>query len=414
VKILNISGWGKFPLVDTKVIEFSNLADLRESLTKLDSTIARGMGRSYGDAALNSATVISTKRYNRFVDFDESSGFLTCQSGVTLADIYQTFVPRGWFVKVSPGTKFVSIGGAIASNVHGKNHHKVGAFECGVESFQLMLANGEVLHCDRNSNEDLFQATFGGMGLTGIIGEVVLRLERVPSAYAHQQIVKVGNLAEAMRVFEDNVEITHSVGWIDCLAKGSSLGRSLIYLGEMATPEQVKSFVGNTDPFKVGRKLKLTVPFDFPQVALNKLTMSTFNWLYYNLPRKTESVVDLDTYNYPLDAVHGWNRLYGKKGFFQYQCVLPLENSYEGYQEVLEETSRFGTASFLAVLKLFGGESSFLSFPKAGYTLTLDFPVRPSTLALANRLDMIVEKHGGRIYLAKDARMNAETFSRVQ
>jgi decaprenylphospho-beta-D-ribofuranose 2-oxidase len=413
-KIVKLAGWGKFPVIDSEVIEFSELSELADKLQGVDRAIARGMGRSYGDAALSNGVVISTTRYNRFISFDENSGHLRCQSGLTIAEILEILAPRGWFVKVSPGTKFVSIGGAIASNIHGKNHHKVGAFECGVESFDLLLASGEIVECSRDSNPELFAATCGGMGLTGVIGEVVLQLEKIPSTYAHQRVVKCRGLEEAMKTFEDNVESTHSVGWIDCLASGKDLGRTVVFLGEMATPQQVLQYTGSSKPHEIKKKLKLAIPFDFPQIALNRFSMWMFNELYYHMPRKAESVVDLDSYNYPLDSVHGWNKLYGKAGFFQYQSVLPLESSYEGYKEILEQTSQFGVASFLAVLKLFGEESSYLSFPKKGYTLTMDFPVRPETLALASRLDEIVEKHGGRLYLTKDARMSAESFGRMQ
>lgn len=411
---MKISGWGKFPEIETQVVEFSSLEELKAQLPMLDRAIARGMGRSYGDSSLSLDAVISTRRYNRFVRFDESTGVLCCQSGVTIAEILEIFVPRGWFVKVSPGTKFVSIGGAIASNVHGKNHHKVGAFDCGVISFSLLLADGEIVRCSAQENSDLFYATLGGMGLTGVIGEVELQLESVPSAYAHQRTVRCKNLAETMKVFEDNLETTFSVSWIDCLAKGNELGRSLVFLGEMATPEQVKAAKGNIDPHAINQRLKLAIPFDFPSIALNRYTMSAFNKLYYHLPRKDEAIVDLDSYNYPLDAIHGWNKLYGKSGFFQYQCVLPMENSFDGYQEILAKTADFGLASFLAVLKLFGEDAQYLSFPKRGYTLTMDFPARASTLALADELDGIVARHGGRLYLTKDARMKPEVFDATQ
>ena len=411
---MKLSGWGKFPEVEATLLEFTSLEELGSKMTTIDSGIARGLGRSYGDSSLSKGTVISTQRFNRFLAFDEDTGVLTCQSGVSIAEILETFVPRGWFVKVSPGTKFVSIGGAIASNVHGKNHHKVGAFDSGVNSFRLLLASGEIVSCSAQENTELFRATFGGMGLTGVIGEVDIQLQRVPSAYAYQRTVRCRNLTEAMSVFEDNISTTYSVAWIDCLAKGSNIGRSLVFLGEMASSEQVRDAKGGVDPSAIPKKLKLAIPFNFPTLALNKFTMGAFNTLYYNLPRKAEAIVDLDSYNYPLDAIHGWNKLYGKAGFFQYQCVLPLDASYDGYREILSRTSEFGLASFLAVLKLFGEEAGYMSFPKKGYTLTMDFPVRRETLQLADELDKIVQRYGGRIYLTKDARMQKGMFNSMQ
>ncbi len=406
-----ISGWGRYPKVDTKLVPFNDIATLQAIVKSTESLITRGMGRAYGDSALSAAAIVSTHAYNRMLAFDDSTGTLTCESGLTLAELLDTFVVRGWFIPVTPGTKFVSIGGAIASDVHGKNHHKNGSFSCCVESFSLLLANGEIVQCSRDRHADLFYATFGGMGLTGVILEVSLRLVAVASAYIFQKTIKCRNLDDIMRQFEHNYNWTYSVGWIDCLAKGRELGRSLLMLGEHAEQQILPPQLGRS-PLRVPEKTKLTIPFEFPSGTLNSFSVKLFNNLYFAKSKDIEhSFIDYDSYFYPLDAIHHWNRIYGNRGFIQYQCVLPLENSYEGLKTILQTISASGLGSFLAVLKLFGEQhGGVLSFPMKGYTLALDFPMNRHLFPVLAKLDGITQNYGGRLYLTKDARMSGEFF----
>lgn len=325
------------------------------------------------------------------------------QSGVLLSEILEVFVPRGWFLKVVPGTKLITVGGAIASDVHGKNHHIAGCFSESLEMFTLMLPNGKVLNCSKQENMELFHATCGGMGLTGIILEAKISLKKINSKYIHQTTIKTNNLKETFEAFEAYKDEPYSVAWIDCLASGEKLGRCLLMLGDFRDD-------GKLD---YRRKKKLAVPFYFPTFSLNKVSVKLFNCLYYGKVYKKVSnqKVELDSFFFPLDSIGHWNKIYGKGGFTQYQFILPKKNSFEGLKEILKTIAESGKGSFLAVLKLYGKENdNFLSFPLEGYSLTLDFKIELGLFKLLDQLDEIVVKRGGRIYLAKDARVSKEIF----
>jgi len=315
----------------------------------------------------------------------------------------ESFVPRGWFLKVTPGTKLITIGGAIASDVHGKNHHVEGCFSECVESFKIMLADGEVVECSKEQRADLFNATCGGMGLTGVIVEAKIYLKKINSKYISQTTIKTKNLKETFDAFEEYSSSPYSVAWIDCLAKDNEIGKCLLMVGD---------FKDDGD-LSYQKKSKISIPFNFPSFALNNYTVRAFNWLYYGKVRQriTTQKVDIDTFFYPLDAIENWNRIYGKGGFTQYQCILPKEMSYEGLKEVLRTISDSGKGSFLAVLKLYGKENeNYLSFPIEGYSLALDFKIEDGLFELLEELDKIVLKYKGRIYLTKDVNVKKETF----
>jgi decaprenylphospho-beta-D-ribofuranose 2-oxidase len=403
---MSLSGWGRFPVLDCMVAEVDTREQASRPMPILPS-IARGNGRSYGDSSMAPAYTVDTRGLNRMLAFDEASGALTCESGTLLSDIIALFVPRGWFPPVNPGTKFVTLGGMIASDVHGKNHHIAGSFCDHVTSFDLALGDGTVLHCSRTEHPDLFAATCGGMGLTGILLGTTFKLIPIETSRIEQKIERAPNLESAMALFEASLGFTYSVGWIDCLATGRDLGRSIIMLGEHAAAEQL----GESDratPLQCPRYRTKRMSFDFPQFALNTSSVRLFNSLYYRLHKPSAKLVGLESYFYPLDALLEWNRIYGKRGFVQYQCVLPLDASRSGLTELLVAIAREGNASFLAVLKRLGpGSFGFLSFPMEGYTLALDFPATSETFHLLGRLDAIVAAHGGRLYLAKDARTSA-------
>lgn len=375
--------------------------------------IARGAGRAYGDAAQSALNTVDMGRFNRMLAFDPVTGQLVAEAGVRLSEVIDTFLPRGWFPAVTPGTKHVSLGGMVAADVHGKNHHKDGSFGAFVDWIDLMGADGQTRRLTRMDNDGWFGWTLGGMGLTGVILRVAFRLRRVETGWIRQQTIAAGSLAQAMAVFEAHQAATYSVAWIDCLAKGAELGRSIVMLGEHAGVEDLPA-TARAQPFAPPARRKLTVPFDAPGFALNPLTLRAFNALYWRQGVKTagERLVGWDSYFYPLDAVHGWNRIYGRRGFLQFQCALPLATAEAGLVALLSAISAAGQGSFLAVLKRFGPQDGRISFPMEGYTLALDFPLQARTRALLERLDRITLAHGGRFYLAKDARMTPHTLRR--
>jgi FAD/FMN-containing dehydrogenase len=398
-----LSGWGRYPIVDCALYQPGNVGESCATIAALTDAIARGNGRSYGDASLNAGATIGMLGLDRLVSFDPETGDLTCEAGVVLADLIAVLLPRGWFPPVTPGTKFVTIGGMIASDVHGKNHHGAGSFCDHVEWLDLAIGDGQVRRCSKSENEALFAATCGGMGLTGLILRARFRLLKVATAMVRQRTVRAPTLAHAFAAFEASLDATYSVAWIDCLAQGRDLGRSAVIIGEHATLDELPTDRRATPLARPPRVVR-RVPIDFPKLALGRMSVRTFNALYYARQREGNAIVDIDRYFYPLDALRDWNRIYGRDGFVQYQCVFPLETSEKGISLLLKDIAAAGQASFLAVLKRFGkGSFGLLSFPMEGYTLALDFPANPGNFALLARLDAITLAHGGRVYLAKDA-----------
>lgn len=407
-----LAGWGRYPVRECTVWQPVTAKALHETLPPLPARIARGNGRSYGDASLNPDATIDMLRLDRLIAFDDATGELVCEAGVLLSDIIASFVPRGWFVPVTPGTRLVTIGGMIASDVHGKNHHGAGSFGDHLRWIELDLGDGRVLRCSAHENAELFAATCGGMGLTGIIVRAALRLIPIETAWMRQRTVRARNLDAAMAAFEQSHDWTYSVAWIDCLARGRDLGRSAILLAEHA-------LISELDPPRCAEPLARPprkpskVPIDLPGFVLSGFNVRAFNQLYYATQRPGDSLVALDPYFYPLDALADWNRIYGRRGFVQYQCVLPLAESEIGLRRLLETIAAAGSGSFLAVLKRMGAASfGMLSFPMPGYTLALDFPATADNLALLDRLDAITAEHGGRVYLTKDARLSSAMLAR--
>lgn len=403
-----LSGWGRFPKVKTKELNPQSESELLEILRHSESYIPRGNGRSYGDSAINKNLTITMTRINRFLQWNHESGELVAESGVLIADIIDTFLPRGWFPYVSPGTKFVTLGGAIACDVHGKNHHKDGSFGNFVNWIEIFNNNNEVVRCSPDENSELFHWTIGGMGLTGVIIRCSIQLKKVESGWIKQQMLVNNNLNETLQSFYEHKEATYSVAWIDCLAKGKSFGRSILMLGEHAQKSEVGAKSVN---YPKRNNKKITFPFDAPSFLLNNFTVSAFNKLYFYLNKnKQSSYVDWDTYFYPLDSIGDWNRMYGKNGFFQFQCVLPREFSEQGYTKILSTIQSKSSGTFLAVLKDFGSGNGHLSFPKEGLTLALDFKASQKNIEVGKELTDIVNNLGGSFYLAKDAIMNSNQF----
>lgn len=400
---MKLNAWGRYPIIDAEPLCFHNETTLGETVCRNSGLIPFGNGRSYGDCALFD-NFLPMRRLDRFLRFDKRSGLLTCEAGVLLSDIVDAFLPRGWFPGVTPGTKLITVGGAIAADVHGKNHHVMGCFSDTVESLRLMLADGSVVQASRKENRELFLATCGGMGLTGIILDASFYLTKVASYWINQRIVKTANLAETFAAFEQNSTTPYSVAWIDCLQKEDALGRSVLMLGDFAEDGDLA--------YK--EKHKVTVPCDFPSFALNSLSVKLFNALYYAKTKAKEDCqrVSIDSFFYPLDSIRFWNRIYGRGGFTQYQFILPQSASLEGLKKILSAIAGSGMGSFLAVLKLYGAENeNYLSFPLKGYSLALDFKIVPGLFQLLDELDRVVLDYGGRIYLAKDVRVSHEVFA---
>jgi decaprenylphospho-beta-D-ribofuranose 2-oxidase len=404
-----IANWGNFPVMESEEKSFSFSEQIKDSVKQSDSIIARGNGRCYGDASLEKCT-LSTLKYDKVLYFDVEHGIFECQSGMTLDKILEIIVPKGWFLPVTPGTKYITVGGAVASDVHGKNHHVDGSFSAHVLEMDVLLSSGETLTCSTTQYPDLFWATCGGMGLTGIITRIRFDLKKIETSYIKQKQIKAENLEEVLRLFDEYQHYTYSVAWIDCLKKGNNFGRSILMLGEHADLQDLDP-KQRMEPLKVPAKKQISFPFNLPSFVLNQYTVKAFNFLFYgkNFKKEINNIVSYEPFFYPLDAVLHWNRGYGKKGFLQYQFVLPLE-SKQGLIEILHRISNAGMGSFLAVLKVFGEQNDLISFPKKGYTLALDFPVRANLFPFLDELDKIVMQYNGRLYLSKDARMNADVF----
>ena len=405
----SLGGWGRFPVSDSVAVRPEKARDL---LPVSSSCLARGLGRSYGDAALNGQGIlILTERLNRFLEFDTETGIVRAEAGLSLKDLLEAFVPQGWFVPVTPGTKFCTLGGYLAADVHGKNHRQDGSFSHHVLDFEIVLADGSVRRVDKTEDPELFWATVGGMGLTGIVRDLTVQLIPVETAYMKVRHIKTKNLDQTVELLSDpNHDAKYSVAWLDCLSTGTHLGRGVLMLGEHALKSQVSLRID--DPLKTAPKKVKPFPIDLPSWALNPVRIRAFNSLYALWQGgRGEFVCGYDQFFYPLDGIANWNRMYGKRGFAQYQYVMPMNTAKEGTREILTLLSRERKASFLAVLKRFGpGGPGMLSFPMEGLTLALDIPMSSDLLPFLDHLDDIVLKYGGRIYLAKDSRMKIETF----
>ena len=399
-----LHSWGRYPRLAARQHQPADVDALRALLAS-DTTgacIARGSGLSYGDSAL-AGEVVSSLGLRQVCELDATAGVLRCAAGFSLREVLGEIMPRGWFLPVLPGTAMVSVGGAVAADVHGKNHHRDGSFCDHVLGLSLMLADGEVAQCGPTQRPELFQATCGGMGLTGIILEAELQLVPITSPMMITRSQPAAGLDESLALLEIHDQARYSVAWLDCLARGAGIGRGIMYLAEHE--------VGG-EPRKI-RRPGLRVPFTTPAALLNRYSLSWFNFAYYRWQhfRAGRSRLDHEAYFFPLDRIGNWNRLYGSAGFLQYQFVMPVDRGREGIAKVLKRVSDAGKGSFLSVLKKMGpANGNPLSFPCAGYTLALDFKREASLFPLLDELDAIVLDHGGRIYLAKDARMSETVF----
>lgn len=412
-----LSGWGRAPVVTAEGGFPDTLPEARGDFAS--PSLPRGLGRSYGDASLPAPgeRFLDTRRLDRFIAFDAATGILTAESGVSLRAILEIFVPRGWFLPVTPGTQWVTLGGAVASNVHGKNHHHCGSIEHFVTELEVVTPSG-TRRCTPDGDAELFRATVGGYGLTGLITRVSLRMKRIASPRVTTRGITTRDLAGLFEGFrEHDTGYEYSVAWIDTLARGKSLGRGVLLLGDhegsKTDPGTVPERAGSAR--KSGHTL-FNVPFSAPPGILQPWALRLFNGAYYHIPRSgREHAADYEGFFYPLDIVGNWNRMYGPRGFFQYQFVIPDQSGTSageaGVRACLEFLTRHGMGSFLAVLKRCGDDAVMLPFCRRGFTLALDIPHRGAdTLKRLDDLDRIVLEYGGRVYLTKDARLSRDTF----
>jgi FAD/FMN-containing dehydrogenase len=398
-----LSGWGRYPAIECRTQILRHLDELSKVVEQSSSLIPRGNGRAYGDASLNSDKTLLMSACNRFISFDNDAGLIECEAGMLLSDLLDIAVPRGWFPPVVPGTKFVTIGGLIAADVHGKNHHRDGSFGRHVESLQLAMADGKIANCSRSENGEIFAATLGGMGLTGVILSATIRMRPIASSLIDETILRAASLEDLLRLFNEQNGATYSAAWIDCLAEGKKFGRGVLMLGEHAETQAVNCVHGD-DSWRTKRPRELFIPIELPFSPLNRWTIKLFNELYYRIQTPKMRRTHYNGFFFPLDKVHNWNRIYGRCGFVQYQCVIGGGESEHALRRILKLVAEIGSGSFLAVLKKLGPGARFLSFPTEGYTVTLDFPMRRDIMIGLSKLDAIVAEHKGRIYLAKDAR----------
>ena len=407
-------GWGAYLRSSCRYELPETPSDVGERVDRRGS-ISRGLGRSYGDAATNAGgQVLGLRRLDRYLGFDEQTGLLTCEAGVSLAQIIADFVPRGFFPSITPGTKYVTVGGCIANDVHGKAHHVDGSFNTCVQSMDVLLADGRVLTASRTELPDLFWASFGGMGLMGVVLRATLRLRAIDSVYFRKRSIRVDSLEAMLEALDEgDQQFPYSVAYVDPFAVGRRLGSGILTVGDRADVADLPPALASRRFFVAGDP-KLKVPFELPDFTLNPLSMRIVNEV---LKLKLSSASPFDHYEnffFPLDWVADWNRGYGKRGFTQYQFVIPFDQGLARLREILTAIVTSGRLPFLNVLKRMGDACpGQLSFPMAGYTFAIDFPVRGDVSALAalmHRLDRMVLDAGGRIYLGKDAFVNAPMF----
>jgi FAD/FMN-containing dehydrogenase len=408
--------WGRFPKAKDSMVESVFWrADLDEVIDDLQKSerpaLPFGYGRSYGDSCLNNGGIlIDTTTLNRFIAFDDVAGVLRCEAGVSLANILDVIVPRGWFLPITPGTKYVSMAGAIANDIHGKNHHMGGTFGCHITQFELLRSNGERVICSPTENTEMFRATIGGLGLTGLILWAEIKLKKIDNAFISMERIRFESLDEFFELSSASEhDFEYTVSWLDCLKGGKHMGRGLFWRGNHATAEEAGAR-------KMKQKMLLRLPIDLPSFLMNPLTTRLGNEVIYRgaqITKTIKAIQPYETFFYPLDAILDWNKLYGKRGFLQYQCVVPFADNNRAIKQILESIRKAAEGAPVNVFKTFGDikSSGMLSFPRPGVTLALDFAYKgESTLKFLDQLDNIVRENDGAVYPAKDARMSAESF----
>jgi decaprenylphospho-beta-D-ribofuranose 2-oxidase len=404
----SVSGWGNYPKSYSEVFRAERQQDLLEFIKSSDKKVLpRGGGTSYGDASLNEdGIILNTKLLNKMLSFDNNTGILHCQSGVTLKDIVQTFVAKGWFLNVTPGTMNATVGGCIACAAHGKNW-RAGAFSNYVVNLTLAMPNGELILCDMNNHSDLFLATLGGMGMTGVILDATIILKKIQSSNMDVETIRFANIKELFLIQKESMQ-THEYlfSWFDSLATEKKLGRGVLQRANHST---------QSNDLRYCKKRKMSLPFHMPSFTINRLSVTMFNASYYlssNKNYKSNNAYITDFF-YPLDGLINWNRIYGKKGFLEYQFAIPYEYAFETIEEILKIISTSKLGSFIAAIKPIGKSRGTISFPMDGITLAIDFAYSIRLFSMLDTIDDIVLMRGGRVYLSKDSRLNSDRFSQM-
>lgn len=404
----NYLSFNKYPkLYPNKVITPKWSSEI-DNLDLVGGVLCYGKGKSYGDVCLNeNGTIFETTNLDHIIEFDKENGIIKCEAGITLSSILDFIVPMGWFLPVTPGTKFITLGGAIANDVHGKNHHYAGTFGSHILEIELLRSDKKTYVLSSDENNDLFAATIGGLGLTGFVKTVKFKLIPIETPFIYVENIKFGNLDSFFELNEESEKLfPYTVSWVDCTTKGKAMGRGIYMRGRHAKKSEVsKEFVANGD----------ALPFPIEASFINNFTVKIFNKLFYGkqFSKFNSQIVPYEPYFYPLDKINGWEKAYGKSGFLQHQFVLPYKNCKENLKQIFEEIVNSGMSSFLTVLKSFGNKKSpgMLSFPTEGVTLAIDYRMEgDKTLALLERIDEIVVANDGRLYPGKDARMSKENF----
>ena len=400
---MKLSGWGNNKFINCKVHYPKNIIELKV-LIKND-VIVRGLGRSYGDSSIQPNLTIITSKLKKILYFDKKKGIIEVESGISVKDLIKETINKGWFLPVTPGSKYITIGGMVASDVHGKNHHKVGSFRNFITELKVLNYKKKIISCNRKKNNNLFNYSIGGMGLTGFIYSCRFKLKKISSDLIFQETLKNKNLKETIKSFENSKNWEYNVAWLDSSANKESLGRSILYRGHHV--KKNKSFI----EFK--EKNSIQIPNLFPSWFMNKYTIKLLNFLYFLLSSRRNGEVSLDKYFYPLDSISNWNVVYGKKGFITYQFVVPYKNSYKVISQILNILLSNKIYSFVSVIKLMKKNDKYLSFGKKGFSLVFDFPIYDNIHQVLNKIDKIIIINSGDIYLTKDSRVNKNTFQQI-
>ena len=408
-----LTGWGNYKATEA-FVEIPREAEDLKNIIKNKSVIARGLGRSYGDQATNKGYHVAIcTELKSVLNWDEQEGILECEAGLSLEDIINEFAPKGWFPMICPGTKFVTIGGAIANDIHGKAHHVTGSFVNCVVSFNILLADGSTVTASRTENEDLFWANFGGLGLLGIILTAKIKLRKIETTYFRQKSMKIKNLDDMLEsLAKYDHKFNYVVAWLNAMATGNKSGSGVLTMGSEAKlnelPEKLKA-----DPLKLHTSTKVSIPVFLPGFALNNFTVKILNRIIAFVQNSSKDFVHYEKFFFPLDAINNWNKGYGKRGFIQYQFVIPIENGKENMAEILKMIAESGCTPFLNVFKTLGESQGIISFPFKGYTLAIDFPITPKLFEFTPKLDAKVLEVGGRLYLGKDALLDESMFKKM-
>jgi decaprenylphospho-beta-D-ribofuranose 2-oxidase len=399
-----ISGWGNNNFINSKIYFPKNISEIKKLIKP--KTIARGLGRSYGDSSIQPNSTVITTRLDKMLYFNVKTGVIEAESGITIESMLEAIVKKGWFLPVTPGSKKITLGGMIASNVHGKNHHKVGSFKSHIINLKIINQNKKLLTCSKKTNKKLFNYTVGGMGLTGIIYSCKFKLKKIKSDLIYQEKIKNNNLKETINSIKKSHNWEYNVSWIDTSANKKNLGRSILTRGKF-----VDKKINKFNIYK--NKKKILFPKIFPSWFIGRFIIRLLNILYFNFNSLDKIKTDIDSFFYPLDKIENWNVAYGKSGFISYQCLIPNKNSYKVIKKILNIIKDNKTYSFVSVLKSMGKNDGHLSFGSPGFTIVFDFPIYKNIYTTLDEIDQIVLANNGKLYLTKDSRVDKDKFRRI-